>query len=812
MRVERLFWDLYKASIEEDVDKVLERYGLGANPTCWRPYGQNESNFGVVENQQSSPIPALIEKITNGIDAILMRACIEHEIDPRSEEAPRSIDEALDRFFPDHKNWDLRRQRRELAERLQILADGPRMETSLVIYDDGEGQAPEDFEATFLSLLRGNKNDIHFVQGKYNMGGAGAVVFCGRRRYQLIASKRFDGSGELGFTLVRRHPLTADEERRKKATWYEYLIIEGRIPAFICGALDLGLYNRKFTSGTAIKLYSYDLPSGSRSVISRDLNQSINEYLFNPALPVFTIDTPKRYPDDRNLERDLYGLKRRLEEDGSRYVDQFFSEEVVDQQIGRIRVTCYVFKPRVEKRTVKETRETIQREFFKNNMSVLFSVNGQVHGHYRSEFITRSLKFPLLRDYLLVHVDCAELHTEFRNELFMASRDRLKDGAESRDLRRRLADLLANGRLKEIHKERKASITVESGDAEELLRNLTRNLPIRDELAELLGQTFKLGDKRDGKRKEKARESSRTEPREEPAFSPKRYPSYFKINAKPVNGEVFPMVQVPVGGERTIRFATDVEDQYFDRVQDAGELQIGLLEPASNKIGGGDGPGEPTSVATVLNVVKSSPRDGTIRVVVKPTENVQVGDAIKLQASLSSPERSLEQIFMVRIGAPDKKTNGPKRGDQPDKRLGLPQLHMVYKDESRGKPTWDSLEGTGVSMNHDVVVYPLVEGDTLSAVYINMDSNALLSHRSKLTKEEAIATAEKRYVSAVYFHTLFLYTITKNRKFGIVQQKDEAATEESVEVTDYISDLFGTFYAQFLLNFDTQELIAALEA
>ncbi|MGQ4808293.1 hypothetical protein NKDENANG_01674 [Candidatus Entotheonellaceae bacterium PAL068K] len=318
MDVETLFWDLYRSPIERDVEKVLQRYRLVGNPVHWRPYGQNESNFGVVENQQSSPIPALIEKVTNGIDAILMRACIEQGIDPRSEEAPRSIDKALDRFFPDHKNWDLRQQRRQLAERLQILADGPRMETSLVIYDDGEGQAPEDFETTFLSLLHGNKNDIHFVQGKYNMGGTGAVTFCGRRRYQLIASKRFDGGGELGFTLVRRHPLTDDEEKHKKATWYEYLIIDDRIPAFACGELDIRLHNRKFTTGTIIKLYSYDLPSGSRSVISRDLNQSINEYLFNPALPVYTIDKSERYPDDRYLERDLYGLKRRLEEDDSR--------------------------------------------------------------------------------------------------------------------------------------------------------------------------------------------------------------------------------------------------------------------------------------------------------------------------------------------------------------------------------------------------------------------------------------------------------------------------------------------------------------
>ncbi len=814
MDVERLFLDLYKAPIERDVDKILERNGLGSNAAQWRPYGQNESNFGVVENQQSSSIPALIEKITNGIDAILMRACIEQGIDPRSEDAPRSIDEALDRFFPNHKNWDLRPARRRLAERLQVLADGPRMETSLVVYDDGEGQAPEDFESTFLSLLRGNKNDIHFVQGKYNMGGAGAVAFCGRRRYQLIASKRFNGNGHLGFTLVRRHPLSADEETRKKATWYEYLIIDGRIPAFACGEMEIGLHNRKFTTGTVIKLYSYHLPAGSRSVISRDLNQSINEYLFNPALPMLTIDKPERYPDDRNLERDLYGLKRRLEEEDSRYVDQFFSEDVVDHNIGRIRVNCYVFKPRVDKRTVKETRETIQREFFKNNMSVLFSVNGQVHGHYSSEFITRSLKFPLLRDYLLVHVDCTDVYTEFRNELFMASRDRLKDGAESRSLRRKLAELLAGGRLKDVHKERKASITVESEDAEELVRNLARNLPIRNELADLLSQTFKLNDKREGRRKEKARDASRKEPRGKPAFSPKRYPSYFKIDAKPVDGEIIPIVKVPFGGERTIRFSTDVEDHYFDRVQDAGDLEIGLLETTPSETRGGDQPGQPRSIETVLDVVKSSPRNGAIRVMMKPTKEVKVGDVVKLQASLSNPERTLEQIFMVKIATPEKKKTDPKKGDQPETQLGLPKLVMVYKDDSRGSPIWDSLEQNGISMSHDVVVYPFVEGDTLSAVYINMDSKSMLSHRAKLTKEEAIATAEKRYVSAVYFHTLFLYTITKNRKYGIVQQGEQAGDnrDNQVEINDYIADLFGTFYAQFLLNFDTHELIAALEA
>ena len=52
--------------------------------------------------------------------------------------------------------------------------------------------------------------------------------------------------------------------------------VEVEIPAFDIDTLDLGLHNRVFTTGTVIKLYSYNLPSGSRSVISRDLNQSIN--------------------------------------------------------------------------------------------------------------------------------------------------------------------------------------------------------------------------------------------------------------------------------------------------------------------------------------------------------------------------------------------------------------------------------------------------------------------------------------------------------------------------------------------------------
>lgn len=125
--------------------------------------------FGIVRGQQSNPIAALVEKVTNSIDAILTRKCLEAGINPESSEAPRTMDEAIKKFFPENKNWDMQSFRRKQAEEIQVVADGPPRNTSVIIYDNGEGQHPEDFERTFLSLVRGNKINIHFVNLINNM-------------------------------------------------------------------------------------------------------------------------------------------------------------------------------------------------------------------------------------------------------------------------------------------------------------------------------------------------------------------------------------------------------------------------------------------------------------------------------------------------------------------------------------------------------------------------------------------------------------------------------------------------------------------
>lgn len=180
MDLRNLFLNLYSASTEAGIDSIIGvPSSVLSDPSNWFPLDNNESNFGIIENQQSSPIAALIEKITNSIDAILMRRCYELGIDPKSRVAPMNMSDAVERFFDSdssnwHENWNLSGYRQKQAEDIQLLADGPRMETSLIVYDNGEGQYPEEFENTLLSLLKGNKSEIPFVQGKYNMGGTGA--------------------------------------------------------------------------------------------------------------------------------------------------------------------------------------------------------------------------------------------------------------------------------------------------------------------------------------------------------------------------------------------------------------------------------------------------------------------------------------------------------------------------------------------------------------------------------------------------------------------------------------------------------------
>ena len=287
-------------------------------------------------------------------------------------------------------------------------------------------------------------------------------------------------------------------------------------------------------------------------------------------------------------------------------------------------------------------------------MSVLFSINGQVHGHYTSEFITLSLKLNLLKEHLLIHVDCTNMEYDFRKELFMASRDRLKDGEETRTLRKFLADKLGakDGSLWEIQKRRKDSIAVESEDAKDLLKSFARNFSRNVELLKLLEQTLNLDLPPKGK--QKGNTNNPTKPKrnrkEEQPFNPQRFPALFKRRVQRQkrtrsSGDT-------ACSEKTIFFDTDAENNYFDRIEEPGELKIAILDFKRNETEGGNAPGKVDRIEDVFNARKSSPQKGTIKIHLNPKKEVSVGDEVKIKVSLEDPTGEFEEIFWVKVSEP----------------------------------------------------------------------------------------------------------------------------------------------------------------
>ena len=170
----------------------------------------------------------------------------------------------------------------------------------------------------------------------------------------------------------------------------------------------------------------------------------------------------------------------------------------------------------------------------------------------------------------------------------------------------------------------------------------------------------------------------------------------------------------------------------------------------------------------------------------------------------------MESRFWVKMVDPQQKREEVKKEEPKEEPPGLPDYVLVYKEASPDNPdarTWEKLGESGVVMDFDVVMHPMLNGEgNLERIFINMDSRALRNHFSKQASlsVESKELAEKKYISSVYFHTIFLFSITKSRKYELKQ------SDRDVDVGDYLKDVFSSYYADFLLNFGSEQLMASL--
>ena len=550
---------LLQAETEDEVINILRDIGYWDDRSVWKPYGDIPNNRGIVGNQQSSSVAALVEKLVNSIDAVLTAECLRRQVDPTSTSAPQSMRQAVQRFFG-VKNGKISHltpaERTRLAERIQLVTCGTKESPAYVIVDEGEGQSPDQFPSTFLSLIRENKTRIPFVQGKFNQGGTGVLQFAGTNSFQLIISRRqpdivFNSESSTarhwGFTLVRRLSPSAEQPQ----SMYVYLAPGGLILSFDADSLPIrpgrypDAYAEHIIAGTCIKIWNYKLPGRLKSLATLDLRYALEQHLQEPVLPIRVCERRPGYRA-HYYDTTISGLATVLSDKSDDAEMESGDPLLKVPNVGDVDIRVYVMKEKAGEK--KEDRYPA---------GIFFVVNGQLHSELSKDFLSRRTKFDYIADTLITIVDCTGLPQLVREDLFMADRERMRQCYEREALETAVVDYLRDHPgLRELNARRRQErlAAASEQDTAEVLQSLVKADPT---LAQLFGRGKQI--------------KIPVGPIPTPVpFEGLKFPTYFRIRNEPKDGLV---KRCPRNWTCRIEYETDAANDYFTRLSDPGRLE-----------------------------------------------------------------------------------------------------------------------------------------------------------------------------------------------------------------------------------------------
>lgn len=729
MITQQLCEALMNADTEAEVISILDKAGYWNNPAVWRYLGDIENNYSTVGNQQSDAIAAFVEKIINGVDARLLDACLLAAIDPTGPKAPETIRQAVAEFFDDGNkeseragriaHWEDKKRTAE-GRLLTIAATGNKPDAgdpSLTVADAGEGQVPDEFPTTFLSLAKSNKFRIPFVQGKFNMGGTGALVFCGKSGLQLILSRRnpalldvgaSDRDHEWGFTIVRREPPQANQ----RSSVYTYLAPvgandrDGGVLSFPAEELAIfpeddskgrGAYLRTATHGALVKLYEYTWNGTSSNVVSsgdgllRRLDQALPEL----ALPVRIYECRDYGGHAGSYSTNLLGLSARLERDRAGKLEAGFpTGSVIDVNGSKIRAHIYAFQ-KGEASGYRTWRNT-----------VIFTINGQAHASLSADFLTRRrVGMGYLRESLLVILDCSNIEGQAREDLFMNSRDRLRDNAMSDQIIEALETVLHDHpALRELQNRRRQ---------EDIDARLSEDKPLADALSDILksnptlaklfldGANISAPFPRRGKRTD-------GEP-----FEGKTYPTFFRFRGKDDGDEL--TRDAHVGSKVRVQFETDAENEYFIRDLDVGEYSVYRLDRDHPELLAG------CSITSL--------HEGIATLVAELPADAVVGTELVLEIEVSDPTRfdPFTNRLVLNVKAAGHPGGTHPRPPKGNGGFALPNITKVREDD------WSKFGFHTFTETDALVVVQAGEG--VYDFYVNVDNKFLRTAHKDFPKD-----------------------------------------------------------------------------
>ena len=756
MKNEALALDLASADSEKQIVKILTKARYWDDDSVWCDYGDTPMNYSIIGNQQGSADSALVEKLVNSVDAVLMKRCLKRGVDPSSKCAPRSIAQAQKEFFDIH-NGKLSsidsKQRSTLAENILLVATGNRKKPSLTIVDKGEGQSPKQMPETILSLTRNNKIKIGFVQGKFGMGGSGVLRFCSTKHQLLLIISKRDadicepGETMWGVTVVRRE----DPKHDEKSSRYTYLAPENEILSFAKDTLPLlpsehpEPLGQPLASGTYIKLYEYDIGARLRTFIGFDLYYRLSLLMPDIALPIRMMERRKGFTA-HSADKTLAGLSVRLDEDRSENLEPDFQlpgtgEMTVDGE--KLRYSIYVFKKGKSKN-------------YAGKDGIIFSINGQAHGFLSRTFFDRkAVGMSYLKDSILVTIDCSHVKRGKQESLFMTSRDRLANTDIRKRIERELEIVIKNHEgLKQLqNRRREEAISGKLQDAK----------PLTDVLEDIIKKSPSLSQLfTEGTRISSPFNTKKVGTKEE--FSGKQFPTFFNPVKKYAKKKPKPC---QLKRKLRVQYETDAENNYFGRDNEPGEMAVRLC-------------------GVLMQDYSLNLWNGRANLNLNLPTNVTVGDLLCVEIEVSdSRVLPFTDKFYIRVektgstnGGGGNRVNPPdddKPGNSRQKKsqLDLPNLIEITKDE------WNSDDYKDFGFNNLSALK--VRGvDNSYDFFINMDNYFLLTEIKGNGKTDA-SILKARYKFGMVLLGISLIDYEKKH----TDEQDE----EAVPVDEKISHL-----------------------
>jgi hypothetical protein len=553
--------EMLRCQTSEELEKIIAKEKL--DQEGWLYYGGRSNNVGTVDGQMHDADNAFMEKITNSIDAILMRRCYELGIDPRDKAtAPKNMAEAIERFFGGKEK--IREKRSDFAkEWLRVTAEGKRDRPTLTIIDKGEGQQPNNIKNTIVSLSQNIKEKISFVYGTYNQGGSSPLGFAGKpntydfnylqlilcRRPPTIKDKVRDANYDhFGFTVVRKR---FDYASSKFV--YEYLVEKATENIFSFPADEpIKVDTYTFEEGCLARLYDYQLPQRG-NIVFRGLNEFMEKKLPDSPLPIYL----KELRDYKGgIDYTIFGLREKLLRKKEILRDAYPQKLPVDLgDIGKKEIEVFVLKHKTEvKEDLSSYLDTSEKIFFIKDGLVLHTEN--------LSWLRNECELVDLSPYMFAFIDISSINPPIA-QMLHSGREKFKNNATTRLALERLKIFFANETFKELDKEyaRLAFTSDDSFKDDTLRKELMKEIESQPELRELfdLGEDFPIKD------------DAGDEPPPDPEYEGTYLPQKFELVGPDPR-------EIEEGSYCRISFETGADQKLLERREDRGEYDWGKSE------------------------------------------------------------------------------------------------------------------------------------------------------------------------------------------------------------------------------------------